>query len=267
MTPITPLFAGIFDHVIDSHHLGWSDNFDFLGFHLPWPFSKYVVLLLIVAALILLIYVPIARKARHGGAPRGFIWNTFEVLLTFVRDKIAKPNIGAHDADRFVPFLWTVFLFVLFSNLLGMLPGLGSPTASLAVTAVLALFAGIVIHGSAIRKLGLVTYAKAQVPHGMNPLIAGLVTVIEVMSHVIRIIVLAVRLFGNMFAGHLALAVVLSFIYMAKFTDYVFWPVTVGSVAIVLGLSLLEIFIAFLQAYVFTFLTSLFLGMAMHPQH
>jgi F-type H+-transporting ATPase subunit a len=269
MNPAASLLAvDFFEHVIDSYHLTWLENFEFLGFHLPHWLSKFMLLQLVAAGLILAIYLPIGRAARSGRPPRGFIWNTFEVLLTFVRDQIAKPSIGEGEADRYVPFLWTVFLYVLFCNLLGMFPGLGSPTGALAVTAVLALFAFVVIHGSAIRKLGLVGYAKAQVPHGMNPFIAGFVTIIEVLSHFIKGSVLAIRLFSNMFAGHLALAAILGFIAMAKFAGwYTFWPITLGSVVLALGVSMLELFVAFLQAYVFTFLTSLFLGMALHPHH
>src|SRR5947209_18789321 len=104
-------------------------------------FRSFMILELIAAALIVIIYVPIARRARSGAPPRGFFWNTFESILTFLRDQVARPNIGHHDADRFVPFLWTLFLFILFNNLLGMLPFFGAATASLSVTGALALCA------------------------------------------------------------------------------------------------------------------------------
>ena len=94
-----------------------------------FKFTKFMLLELLAAGLIIAIYVPLARKARDGSLPKGPFWNCFEVLLTFVRDEIAKPTIG-EQADRYVPYLWTVFLFVLFCNLLGMFPFLGSPTAS-----------------------------------------------------------------------------------------------------------------------------------------
>ncbi len=271
----SPLFAvDLFHHVMDGYHLSWLDNFDSFGIHLPHWLSKFVVLQLLVAFLILLIYLPIAKSAKKGGAPRGFIWNTFEVLLTFVREKIAKPTIGEHDADHFVPFLWTIFLYVLFCNLLGMFPGFGSPTGSLTVTAGLALFAFVVVHGSAIRKLGFGGYARSFVPHlghlpyGLTIPVTVLVAFIEVLSAFIKGSVLAMRLFGIMFAGHLALAIVLGFIAMSKYAGwYLSAPITVGSVLIVVAVSLLELFLAFVQAYLFTFLTSLFLGLALHPHH
>ncbi|MBL8821184.1 MAG: F0F1 ATP synthase subunit A [Planctomycetia bacterium] len=275
MSFATPLFAAdLFHHVVDGYHISWLENFEFLGIHLPPWLSKYMLLEVIAALLILLIYLPIARSAKNGGAPKGFMWNTFEVLLTFVREKIAKPTIGEHDADKYVSFLWTIFLFVLFCNLLGMIPGLGSPTGSLAVTGVLALFAFLLIHGSAIAKLGFAGYCRSYVPHlghlpfGLTIPVTVLVSAIEVLSALIKGAVLAIRLFGNMFAGHLVLSSILGFIAMSKFLGwYLFAPITVGSILIVIGVSLLEIFVGFLQAYVFTFLTSLFLGSALHPHH
>lgn len=271
MIPQSLFAVDFFHHVMDGYDFHLLEK---LGFHLPSWISKYMVLQLIAAGLILAIYLPISRQAKSGKAPKGFIWNTFEVLLTFVREKIAKPTIGDHDADHYVPFLWTMFLFVLFCNLLGMIPGLGSPTGGLSVTLVLALFAFICVHGSAIKKLGFAGYCKSFVPHlghlpyGLTVPVTVLVSFIEVLSAFIKGAVLAIRLFGNMFAGHLALAIILGFIAMSKYAGwFLSGPITVGSVAIVVAVSLLELFVAFLQAYVFTFLTSLFLGLALHPHH
>src|SRR5262245_48136989 len=114
--------ANPFDHVMDQAHwhimesLGWE-------IHLPriplpggghFQITKFMVLEVIAAVLIVAIFIPLARRARSGEPPTGFFWNTFESLLTFIRERVAKPSIGDHDADRFVPFLWTVFLFILF---------------------------------------------------------------------------------------------------------------------------------------------------------
>jgi F-type H+-transporting ATPase subunit a len=272
--------ADPFEHVMDSKH--WH-LFESLGleFHLPkipifgyeFQITKFMVLELVAAVLILLIFIPMARRARSGEPPRGFFWNCFESVLTFLRDKVAKPNIGEHDADRFVPFIWTVFLFVLFCNLLGMFPFLGSPTASITVTGTLALCAFLVIHGGAVAKMGPLPYLKAHAPHaevpfGIGYLLIPMIVAIEVLGHFIKAFVLAVRLFANMFAGHTVLAVILGFIVMAKGAAlYLFAPITIASVLGVTALSLLELFVAFLQAFIFTFLTALFLGMALHPQH
>ena len=94
----------------------------------------------VVAAIILIaVFVPLARRVRSGGAPRGRFWNLLEAMVVFIRDQVARPTIGSHDADRFTPFLLTIFFFVLGCNLLGLVPWAGSPTGALATTGTLAL--------------------------------------------------------------------------------------------------------------------------------
>src|SRR5437868_7025769 len=117
------------EHVMDQKDWVIFENLG-VEIHLPFGLTKFMVLELIAAALIVAIFVPLARRAKDGAVPRGRVWNLFESLLTFIRDQVARPYLGEHDADRFVPFLWTLFLFVLVCNLLGMFPlGFGSPTA------------------------------------------------------------------------------------------------------------------------------------------
>jgi F-type H+-transporting ATPase subunit a len=261
-----------FEHVMDSNHWEFFETFHW-EIRLPFGLTKFMVLELIAAGLILAIFIPLARRARTGEPPRGAIWNAFESLLTFIREKVAKPCIGEHDADRFVPFLWTMFLFVLFCNLLGMFPFMGSPTASITVTGALALCAFLVIHGAPIAKMGFVGYLKSYIPHmdvpfGMGYVLIPGIAFIEIMGHFIKGFVLAVRLFANMVGGHTVLAVILLFIVMAKNQPLHIWgPITLASVLGVTALSLLELFVAFLQAFIFTFLTAIFLGMTLHPAH
>ena len=136
------LFADAFSHVLDT--MDWH-LFESLHLHIPmigshsafggrgFGLTKYGVLMFLAAGIILWIYLPLSKKIQTGEAPKGVWWNFFEFILTFIRDEIAKPYIGK-EADRYVPFLWTIFLFVLTCNLLGMVPFMGSPTASFAVT-------------------------------------------------------------------------------------------------------------------------------------
>jgi F-type H+-transporting ATPase subunit a len=294
-------------HVRDSYELHFFDTIP--PKHIPLPtlfglqLTKFMVLELIAAGLILVIYVPLARRLARGDPPSGAWDNAFESLLTFVRDQIARPSLGEDIADRYVPFLWTLFLFILFNNIMGMVPFMGSPTASIYVTAALAVIVFFAIHGSAIIEMGrnghgghnghedhdhdhagessrpalfmrgLINYAKAQwpqidLPGPMGWVIKPLVFVLELQGVLIRNAVLAVRLFANMFAGHMVLATILFFIQMAANVGFVLWGViTASSVLGILGLSLLELFVAFLQAYIFTFLAALFMGMAIHPSH
>jgi F-type H+-transporting ATPase subunit a len=269
-----------FEHVSDSEHWHIFDeiggglsiplpSFDLFGHH--FALTKFMVLELIAAVLAIAIFVPLCRRASAGGLPRGPWWNAFESLLTFIRDQVAKPTLGDHDADRYVPFLWTLFVFILFCNLLGMFPWMGSPTASISMTAGLAVCSFFVIHGAAIAKMGLVRYLKSMWPHIDAPggsVIGVFIYVIEVASSFIKCFVLAVRLFANMFAGHFVLAIILLFIPAVASKGFGLWgAVSLASVLGVVALSLLELFVAFLQAYIFTFLTSLFMGMSLHPAH
>ena len=261
--------ANPFDHVMDSRY--WHFMYD-VSWHLPLGLTKYMVLVLLAALVVGFIYIPLARRAQTGELPRGMWWNAFESVLTYLRDNIAKPCIG-HDADHYVHYVWSVFLFVLFCNLLGMIPFLGSPTASFTVTLALAVCTFLFIHGSALARMGVKHYALSYFPHidipfGLGYVIIPMIAVIEFFGNIIKAGVLAVRLFANMFAGHTVLAFILFFIVAVKNSGILmFWGVTAASVIGVTLLSLLELFVAFLQAYVFAFLTALFLGMALHPQH
>jgi F-type H+-transporting ATPase subunit a len=271
------------DHVLDSYEIELPESFDLHPIHLPHAefdivghkvnlgLSKFMVLELIAAGLVCLFYIPLARRMGSGDLPSGWRENAREVLLTFIRDDVAKPAIG-HDADKYVPFLWTMFLFILFNNLLGLIPFCGSATGNIYVTAGLALCVFFAIHGSGVAKMGFVHYLGSMWPHfhmGIPGFFLELfVFLIEWMGVLVRNLVLAVRLFANMFAGHVVLATILIFIYVAGNLNVGLWgTITVLSVLGQIALSLLELFVAFLQAYIFTFLTSLFLGMALHPEH
>jgi F-type H+-transporting ATPase subunit a len=253
-----------FDHVMDSPIWHFFDN---VSIHLPLGLTKFKVLMLLAMVLIMAVFLPLAIKARTGAPPRGRWWNFWESFLTFVRDNVARPNIG-HDADRYVPFLWTLFLFILVCNLFGMLPFMGSPTSDIAVALPLAAVTFFFIHGSAIAKMGWKHYLQSYVPHLDVPGLGVFIAILEMVGNCIKGIVLAIRLFANMFAGHVVLASILMFIVMVRHEGPVlFWGVTVVSVLGVIALSFLELLVAFLQAFIFTFLTAIFLGMAVHPQH
>jgi F-type H+-transporting ATPase subunit a len=240
--------------------------------------TKFMVIELAVAILMCLFFIGLAKSIRGGRLPRGRFGNMLEGMLLYFRDKIARPYIGGHDADRFVPFLWTLFFFLLGCNLFGLIPWMGSPTGALATTATLALVTFIVVVGSGMKKLGPAGFWKAQVPHldlsleigGINfePVLKffliPMIFAIEVLGLVIKHGVLAVRLLANMMAGHVVLAVIMAFI-AASAQSLLWWAVMPASLVGATLLSMLELFVAFLQAYIFTFLAALFIGMAVHP--
>lgn len=236
-------------------------------------FTKFMLMEAVVAILCIALFGMLAKRMLRGGAPRGPVSNMFEAMLVYLRDQVAKPTIGEEEADRFVPFLWTLFFFVLGCNLLGMIPWLGTATGALATTAALALTSFGMVVKVGVEKYGFMGFVKSLVPHMDLPGPIGVVLVplifcIELMGFLIKHCVLAIRLLANMMAGHLVLAVVVGFIGAAAAS----LPslVTYGVIApsSLLGgaaLSLLELFVAFLQAYIFTFLTALFIGAAAHP--
>ena len=232
--------------------------------------TKFMVLEAIVALVMCVVFVGLAQRMRGGVRPRGRMWNMFEAMLLFLRENVARPAIGGHDADRFVPLVWTVFFFVLGCNLMGMIPWAGSPTGALATTATLAFVVFLTVIGSGMAKLGVVGFWKAQVPHMEVPKAIGiflipLIFVIEIMGLLIKHFVLAVRLLANMIGGHVVLAVLMAFISVTA-SILVLWigvmPLSVMGAA---SLNLLELLVAFIQAYIFAFLTALFIGMAVHP--
>jgi F-type H+-transporting ATPase subunit a len=232
--------------------------------------TKFMVLEALAAVLIAVAFIWVANRITSGQRPQGKPWNLLEAFLLFVRDQIARPAIGAHDADRFVPFLWTVFFFILVCNLMGLVPWAGSPTGAFATTGALALCTFAVVIGSGMKALGPLGFWKAQVPHMDLPgplgyVLVPMIFVIEVLGLGIKHFVLAVRLLANMLGGHMVLAVVFAFI-AAGFQVNLAAGAGIG-LASVLGataLNLLELMVAFIQAYVFTFLSALFIGMAVH---
>jgi len=231
--------------------------------------TRLMVMEFLAGILMISVLIPVVRHIARTPVSRGWFPNMFEAMLLFIRDDVARPSIGGHGADRFLPYLWTVFFFVLFNNLLGMFPGGASATGNVNVTVVLALMTLGVVLSAGMRAMGAAGFWISIVPHMdvpkvMKPPLWGLMFVIEVAGLLIRHVVLAIRLFANMFAGHVVLSVILGFILLAQFS-LAFWLVMPASIVGVILLSLLELFVAFLQAYIFTFLSALFIGMALHP--
>ncbi len=265
------------------------------------PLTRFMVMQTIAATLVALIAIPLARHAAKNPVSRGPLMNAFEAILLFIRDNVARASIQGHDhghdegfgeghehdhghrdaaevereikvgheADKYVPYLWTLFLFILVNNLLGLIPGGASATGNINVTGVLAVmtFGAVVVAG--MRALGPATYWKRIVPTMDLPIwikvvIWPLMFVIEFLGLFIRHFVLAVRLFANMLAGHVVLGVILGFILMVQNSSMIYIVAPASVLGVVL-LSFLELLVAFLQAYIFTLLAALFIGTAVHP--
>ena len=264
----------IFEHTSDSHVVELP--FGLGEWHLPtgWHLfgidvspTKHVVFMIVAAVLVFLTiwYAgrQVQRRQREGKAPAGF-GAAIEAIVLFIRDDVVLGNIG-HGGEKFVPYILTLFFFILYCNLLGLLPWGATPTGNLAVTGSLALISFLVVEISGFRALGPRGYLKTIVfvPPGMTGLgavaMAAIMTPIEIIGKIVKPFALTLRLFANMTAGHFVILALLGLIFI-----FSSWAVAAGSVAFVVFMMLLELLVAFLQAYIFALLTSVFIGMMQH---
>ena len=270
----------IFEHTSDSHVVELP--FGLGEWHLPtgWTLfgidvspTKHVVFLF-VAAILVFLTIRIAgrqiqRRHREGQAPHGF-GAAIEAMVLFVRNDVAIANIG-HGGEKFAPYILTLFFFILYCNLLGLFPWGATPTGNIAVTGALALTAFVTVEVSGMVALGPKGYVKTivMVPPGMTGigavLMALIMTPVELISKVVKPFALTLRLFANMTAGHFVILALLGLIFVfGTAGTAIVAGVTIAAVAFSVFMMLLEILVAFLQAYIFALLTSVFIGLMQH---
>jgi F-type H+-transporting ATPase subunit a len=234
--------------------------------------TKHVLFMLISAVLVAFLLIRAGRGAareQRAGATRGprGAANVLEAIILFVRDEIALKNIG-HGGERFVPYIVTIFFFILFTNLLGLLPWGATATGNISVTAALAVMTFIVIEFAGMRELGAAGYARTifYAPPGLPPVAAVIMSVfmapIEFIGKLTKPFALAIRLFANMTAGHvIVLALKLLIVAVAGAGAIYVAPFPLIMALLIM---LLEIFISLLQAYIFAMLSSVFIGLIRH---
>jgi len=231
--------------------------------------TRHVVMLWI-AALLCIVTTLLAlrahnRRTREGKAPSG-LGNGLEAVVLYLRNEIILPNVGPHG-NGYVPFLLTLFFFILFANLLGLIPYGSTATGNISVTATLAIITFIVIETAGMKAQGK-AYINTIIfwPHdmslGMKLFISPILTPIELVGKFIKPIALAIRLFANMTAGHIVLLALISLIF--TFGSWILVPVPI---LMALGISVLELFVALLQAYIFMLLSSVFIGLIREGAH
>lgn len=272
----------IFHHTADAYsidfyplgHIAWQRWPDVhLGaLTLNFTPTKHLVFLVLAAALVFLTMklagLALARQRAGQNAPKGFA-AAMEGVVLFVRDEIAIANIG-HDGAKFAPFVMTLFFLILYSNLLGLLPWGASPTGNLAVTAALALMVFLTVEIAGMRKLGVAGYMRTIFPkiEGMGGAGGTAMSIalgpIELIGKIVKPFALAVRLFGNMTAGHFVILSLFGIIFLFGHLGVWSYGIAGMTVALVVGIMLLELFVAFLQAYVFALLTAVFIGLMQH---
>ncbi len=255
----------ILHHVMDGNYL----DFEPLGkiylphlelFGLDISITRHVVFLWIVAALLILTFIIVSKSYKKSLIPHGFT-NLIESIVIFVRDEIVKPSIG-HGYEKFLPYLLTAFFFILFSNLIGLIPWSATVTSNIAVTASLAGLTFIATQIGGIIHHGPIGYFKGLIPPGMPVALLPLIIVVEIFGLFTKPFALCIRLFANMTAGHVVILSLIGLIFIMK--TYFIAPVSIG---FALFIYLLELLVALIQAYIFTMLSSLFIGMAVHQDH
>jgi F-type H+-transporting ATPase subunit a len=261
------------------HHVQDSREWELPGktIHFPAPGTyrvgpidftptKFAVLLAIAGVLTLATLLggaALAGKAEPG-VTAGKRHNMIEAMVLFIRNEVVMPNIG-HGGEKFAPFVCTLFFFVMFTNLLGIIPFMGSATASISVTAALALMVFLVVEVGAIVAMGPAHWLHTvwMKPKGMGAVAGNGMAVfllpLEVLSKIVRPVALAIRLMANMTAGHIVLLAMISLIFV-----FGSWAVVAGPLFMAVCITFLEIFVAFLQAFIFAILTSVFIGLVRH---
>jgi F-type H+-transporting ATPase subunit a len=235
--------------------------------------TKHVVFLFIAAILVFLTMWYTGRsleKQRAGkSAPKGFA-NAMESIVLYVRNEIAIANIGHESGAKYAPFVMSLFFFILYCNLLGLVPHGASPTGNVAVTAGLAICSFIAIEVGGFLKLGPKGYVRTIFPTVPGLTGAGAMAMsiamgpIEIIGKLVKPFALTVRLFGNMTAGHFVILSLLGLIFLFGHLQYWNWAIGFAATGLVVGIMMLEMFVALLQAYVFALLTAVFIGMMQH---
>ena len=271
----------ILHHLVDSNE--WETPFGVV--HLPrfdpihvgpltldFSITKHVLFMFFAAVLVALLLITAARsasKAHRAGAetgPKGAA-NVVEAFILFLRDEVALRNIG-HGGERYVPYIVSVFFFILFCNLLGLVPWGASANGNISVTAALAVLTFIIVEVAGMRALGARGYLKTifYAPEGMSPLMKApmylIMTPVEFLSKITKPFALAIRLYANMTAGH-AVVLALTGLIVTAVLGNVFWAAPAPLIMAV-AIMILEIFVAVLQAYIFAMLSAVFIGLIRH---
>ena len=252
------------------HHVANSDVlFPLFIFGFDISITKHVIMLWIAGVVVITGFLVGSRQYRHerNPVPRGFS-NFLEAVVEFIYKDIATPNLGAAHAARWTPFLLTFFTLIFTANILGMIPifdlipGSGTATGNFNVTASLAIITFLAIIFAGSREHGIIGHWRNLAPSGVPWPVLFILIPIEILGMFVRPFALTMRLAANMTAGHIAMLSILAPIFLLANP----W-IGIGSVALNVGISFLEIIVAVVQAYVFTLLSAVFIGAAIHPEH
>jgi F-type H+-transporting ATPase subunit a len=255
----------VLGHVIDAKYwyvTPWGPKVYFPEwslFGIQMGGSLHVFMMILAAVLLLLLLIPSSR--RSSPAPRGRLANMVEAMVVFIRDEVVTPNLGEKDGRKWLPFFLTIFFFILTLNLVGLIPGMGTATSNINFTTAFAIMIFGTFNAVGILKNGPVHYFTNLIPKGVPFWLLPLMALIELVGLFTKAIALALRLFANLTAGH---ALVFSLLGLNIVFQWWLAPV-LGPFTVFIYL--IEILVAFLQAYIFTLLSGLFIGQAIHQDH
>jgi len=243
-----------------------NDNWDKAVKFYDISLTRNVVQMILALALLVWIMLSIAKRYKQGygvkSAPTG-MQNLLEPVITFVRDEVAKPNLGA-KWEKYLPYLLTLFFFILINNIIGLIPGTANVTGNIAFTFVLGIISFIVILGSSKKHY----WGHIFNPPGMPVWVKFILVPVEFVSVFVKPMALIIRLFANMVAGHIIIICLISLIFifsaMSKGVGIASSPL---AVAFTIFIYFIEILVAFLQAYIFAMLTAVFIGQAYEGEH
>ncbi len=249
--------AVLIHHVVDQPLKLWG------GIELR---SKHLTFFVLASLVVLVAIRAAIRSYKEHHVPTGF-GAAVEAVVLFIRDDIAEKNIG-HDGHKYTPLLCSFFFFILIAALMGLLPFSATSTGNLAVTAALATISFLAQQYAGIAKNGIGGHLGHLVPPGLPPFLLPIMIPVEILGMFTKPFALMIRLFANMLAGHMVITTLLLLIpLMARITPAAGWMMTPVSLGLSLFIMLLELLVAFIQAYIFTLLTAIFIGMYAHPAH
>jgi F-type H+-transporting ATPase subunit a len=228
--------------------------------------TRNVVQMLISLALFVWVILLIAKKYKNGhgvtSAPKGS-QSLLEPVITFVRDEVAKPNLGS-SYEKYLPFLLTIFFFILINNIFGLLPGSANVTGNIAFTTILGIISFVVILFSSDKHYWGHIFNPPGVPWGVKIILVP----VEFISVFIKPFALIIRLFANMVAGHIIIICLISLIFIfGNMNKFAGWGTAPFSIAFTVFIYFIELLVAFIQAFIFTMLTAVFVGQAIEGKH
>jgi len=275
----------IMPHITDSKHLelpcwkGASEwacevtlptwNVNIAGRPIDFGPTKHVVFLFLSALLVGLVVILAARAHVRStdkiGRPRGFAAG-LEAVILYLRNDVFLPVLGGHGGERYIPLVLSLFFFILFCNLFGLVPYGSTPTGNVSVTATLAIITFIVVEIAGMRALGrgyigTIIYWPSDMPMYLRLPLSVIMTPVEIIGKFTKPFALTIRLFANMIAGHVIILALIGLIFMFG------WAVAIAAIPMALFIMFLEILVAFIQAFVFALLASVFIGQIRAAHH